>query len=180
MINVFVLNELKEMATSSHDTVLEKLTELKFEKFEKFELTVRKQKSQSKCSDEHRYAIAKYAKYNGASQAATFFKNKYPTINESTRRTFVKNYDKNVKVAKACVRSPDRKLNTLMLGRSLMVGPIIGEKLFMVSLKKEVMFSRSIAATTAVVLLSRMNGESVKNVVVTTTWGKGQSQRIGF
>ena len=73
MINILVLNELKEMATSSHDTVLEKLTELKFEKFE---LTVRKQKSQSKCSDEHRYVIAKYAKYNGASQAATFFKNK--------------------------------------------------------------------------------------------------------
>ena len=42
MINILVLNELKEMATSSHDTVLEKLTELKFEKFEKFELTVRK------------------------------------------------------------------------------------------------------------------------------------------
>ena len=67
-----------------------------------------------------------------------------------------------------------------MLGRSLMVRPIIGEKFFMVSLKKEVMFSRSIAATTAVVLLSRMNGESVKNVVVTTTWGKSLSQRIGF
>ena len=67
-----------------------------------------------------------------------------------------------------------------MLGRSLMVRPIIGEKFFMVSLKKEVMFSRSIAATTAVVLLSRMNGESVKNVVVTTTWGKSLSQRTGF
>ena len=85
-----------------------------------------------------------------------------------------------MKVAQACVRSADKKLNTLMLGRSLMVRPIIGEKFFMVSLKKEVMFSRSVAATTAVVLLSRMNGESVKNVVVTTTWGKGLSQRTGF
>ena len=136
MINVLVLNELKEMATSSHDTVLEKLTELKFEKFEKFELTVRKQKSQSKCSDEHRYVTAKYAKYNGASQAATFFKNKYPTINESTRRTFVKNYDKNVKVAQACVRSADKKLNTLMLGRSLMVRPTIGENFSWFRLKR--------------------------------------------
>ena len=32
--------------------------------------------------------------------------------------------------------------------------------------------SRSIAATTAIVLLSRTNDESVKNVVVTSTWGR--------
>ena len=73
--------------------------------------------------------IAKYSKYNGASQAAKFFKIKNPTINESTRRIFFRNYDKNLKVAKACGWSSDRKLNTLMRGRSPMVGAIIGEKL---------------------------------------------------
>ena len=65
----------------------------------------------------------------------------------------------------------------------LMVGPIINEKVrkFMVSLyKKGGCVSHSIAATTAIVLLSRSDDESVKNVVVTTTWGKSLLQRIGF
>ena len=44
--------------------------------------------------------------------AAKFFKKKYPTINESTVRTVAKKYDENVKVAKACGQSPDRKLKT--------------------------------------------------------------------
>ena len=98
-------------------------------------------------------------------------------------QTFVKKYDENVKVAKACGRSPDRKLKTLMCGRPLMVGPMIDEKVrkFMVSLyKKGGHVSRSIAAKTAMVLLSRTNDESVKNVVVMTTWGKSLLQRIGF
>ena len=98
-------------------------------------------------------------------------------------QTFVKKYDKNMKVAKGCDRSPDRKLNTLMRGMPLMVGPIIDEKVrkTMVSLyKKRGHVNRFIAATTAMVLLSRTDDESVKNVVVTTTWGKSLLQRTGF
>ena len=54
-------------------------------------------------------------------------------------QTFIKKYDENVKVAKACGQSPDRKLKTLMHGRPLMVGPIINEKVrtFMVLLYKK-------------------------------------------
>ena len=98
-------------------------------------------------------------------------------------RAFVKKYDENVKVAKACGQSPDRKLKTLMRGRRLMVAPIIDEKVrkFMVSLyKKGGHVRRTIAVTIAMFLLSRTNDESVKNVVVTTTWGKSLLQRIGF
>ena len=97
-------------------------------------------------------------------------------------RTFVKKYGEDVKVGKACGRSPDRKLKTLMRGRPLMVGPIIDEKVrkFIVSLYKKGHVSRSIAATTAMVLLSSTDDESVKNVVVTTTWGKSLLHRIGF
>ena len=98
-------------------------------------------------------------------------------------QTFVKKYDENMKVAKACGQSPDRKLKTLMCGRLLMVGPMIDEKLrkVIVSLyKKGGHVSRSITATTVIVLLSRTDDKSVKNVVVTTTWGKSLLQRIGF
>ena len=181
MINVLVLNELKEIATSSHDTGLGEVDGVEICQ-ELSKLTGRKWKPQSKYSDEDRYTIAKYAKKNGASQAAKFFKNKYPTINESTVQTFVKKYDENVKVAKACGQSPDRKLKILMHGRPLMVGPIISEKVrkFMISLyKKGSHVSCSIAATTAM-LLSRTDDKSVKNVIVMTTWGKSLLQRIGF
>ena len=105
----------KKMATSSHDTGLGEVDRADI------------------CQE-----LPKYAKDYSAPQAAKFSKNKYPTINEYTVRTFVKQYDENVKVAKACGRSPDRKLKTLMRGRPLMVGPIIYEKVrqFMVSLYK--------------------------------------------
>ena len=115
------------MSTLLHDTSLGEVGRAKICK-ELSKLTGRKWKLQSKYSDEDRYTIAKYANDNGASQAAKIFKNRYPTINESTVRTFVKKYDKNEKVIKACGRSPDRRLKTLMRGRPLMVGPIIYEK----------------------------------------------------
>ena len=89
------------MSTSLHDTNLGEVDRAEICQ-ELSKLTGRKWKLQNKYSDEDRYTIAKYAKDNGASQAAKFFKIKYPTINESTVRTFVKKYDEIVKVAKAC------------------------------------------------------------------------------
>ena len=70
-----------------------------------------------------------------------------------------------------------------MRGKLLMVGSIIDEKVrkFVVSLyKKGGHVSRSIAATTTMILLSRTNDESVKKVVVMTAWGKILLQRTGF
>ena len=89
------------MATSSHDTGFGDVVRAEI-CLELSNLTGRKRIPQSKYSDEDRYTIAKYARDNGASQAAKFFKNKYPTINESTVRTFVKKYDENKKDAKSC------------------------------------------------------------------------------
>ena len=59
-----------------------------------------------------------------------------------------------------------------MRGRTLVVGPIIDEKVskFMVSLyKKGGHVSCSVAATTVMVLLNKTVDESVKNMVVTST-----------
>ena len=113
----------------------------------------KKRKPQSTYSDEDRYIIAKCAKYHGISQAAKFFKNKYPKINESTVRTFVRKYEQ--KVPKDCGQAfDDEKVRK-----------------FMVLLYKNVGHaSRSITVTTAMVLLSRTDDESVKNVVVTSTF----------
>lgn len=58
-----------------------------------------------------------------------------------------------------------------MRGRSLMVGLVIDEKVrkFMVYFIKSGNVGRSIAAATAMVLASRTDGESVKNLFVTST-----------
>ena len=80
MINVLVLNKLKEMATLSHGIGLGEVDRAEICQ-ELSKLTGRKRKTQSKYSDEDRYTIAKYAKDNGASQAAKFSKRKYPRIN---------------------------------------------------------------------------------------------------
>ena len=164
MINVLALNKLKEMTSSSHDTGLGEVDRAEICQ-ELLKLTGRKRKPQSKYIDEDKYTIVKYDKDNGAPQAAKFSKNKYPTINESTVQTFVKEYYKNMEVPKACGWSCDRKLKTLMHARPLMVGPIINEKVrkFIVLLyKKGGHVNCSIAATTAMVLLSRMDGKYVK------------------
>ena len=71
MINVLVLNKLKEMDTLLHNTVLGEVDRAEICQ-ELSKLTGRKRKPQSKYSDEDRYMIAKYGKDNGASQAAKF------------------------------------------------------------------------------------------------------------
>ena len=53
----------------------------------------KKRKPQSKCTDEDRYKITKYAKDHGPNQAARYFQTKYPTIRESTVRSFLKKYN---------------------------------------------------------------------------------------
>ena len=148
-------------------------------------LAGKKPTSQSAYSDEDRYLVAKYAKeLNTLNKSKYRLLNfsKYTAINESIVRAFVKRYDQNVKVAKAWGRSPDKKLNNLMQGRSLMVGPAIDEKVrkFMVYFIKSGNVGRSIAAATAMVLASRTDGESVNNLFVTSTWRRNLLQRIGL
>ena len=53
----------------------------------------KKRKPQCKYTDEDRYKIAKYAKDHGPNQAARCFQSKYPTIRESTVRSFLKKYN---------------------------------------------------------------------------------------
>ena len=47
-------------------------------------------KPQSKYTDEDRYKIAKFTEDHGPNQAARCFQSKYPTIRESTVRSFSK------------------------------------------------------------------------------------------
>ena len=68
----------------------------------------RKRKPHSTYIEEDSLMITKQAKDYGISQATTFFKKKYSTINESTVWIFILKYDQKVKVAKACDRSPDK------------------------------------------------------------------------
>lgn len=64
-----------------------------------------------------------------------------------------------------------------------MFRPVVDEnrRKFIVSLyKKGGHVTSSVAATTGMVLLSRTDGKSVKNVVATSTWGRCLLQKIAF
>ena len=51
-------------------------------------------------SPEERFNIAKYAVENGTSRAVHHFKRKYPSLNESTVRTFKAKYEREKKAAR--------------------------------------------------------------------------------
>ena len=95
-----------------------------------------KGKPQSKYTDEDRYKIAKYAKDHGPNQAARCFQSKYPTIRESTVRSFLKKYNEQVRIEKTLNQPPAERITNLTRGRPLMVGPVIDEKVrkFLVAL----------------------------------------------
>ena len=69
-----------------------------------------------------------------------------------------------------------------MRGNSLMFRTVVDEnrRKFIVSLYKKGHVTSSVAATTGMVLLSRTDGKSVKNVVATSTWGRCLLQKIAF
>ena len=93
-----------------------------------------------------------------------------------------KNMTKTLNLQKTCRHHLKKKLKNLKRGRSLMVVSVIDEKVqnFMVLLyKKAGHISRSIAAATAIVLISRTDEKSVYNMFVTSTQGRSLLQTIG-
>ena len=143
----------------------------------------KKKQPQSKYTVEDRYKIAKYAKDHGPNQAARCFHSKYPTIRESTVRSFLKKYNEQVRIEKTLNQLPAERITNLTRGRSLMVGPAIDEKVrkFLIALfKKGGHISYGITSTTANVLLSRSEDLSLKNIKTTPMWRRSILQRLGF
>ena len=96
---------------------------------------------------------------------------------------FLKNMTQTLKLQKLVIDHLIKSLKKLMRGNSLMFRPVVDEnrRKFIVSLyKKGGHVTSSVAATTAMVLLSRTDGKSVKNVVATSTWGRCLLQKIAF
>ena len=116
-------------------------------------------------------------------QAARCFQSKYPTIRESTVRSFLKKYNEQVRIEKTLNQPPAECITNLTRGRPLIVGLVIDEKVrkFLTALfKKGGHISYGIASTTANVLLSRSKDLSLKNIKTTPRWGRSILQRLGF
>ena len=75
-------------------------------------------------SPEERFNIAKYAVENGTSRAVHHFKRKYPSLNETTVRTFKAKYEREKKAARTEKRQPLQKICSQPQGRQTMLGPI--------------------------------------------------------
>ena len=96
---------------------------------------------------------------------------------------FLKNMTQTLKLQKLVIDHLIKSLKKLMRGNSLMFRPVVDEnrRKFIVSLyKKGGHVTSSVAATTGMVLLSRTDVKSVKNVVATSTWGRCLLQKIAF
>ena len=132
----------------------------------------RKRKPQSTYSHEYRYLIAKYAKERGYHNLLSFAIISIQQSMSSLGEHLSKNMTKTLNLQKTCRHHLKKKLKNLKRGRSLMVVSVIDEKVqkFMVLLyKKAGHISRSIAAATAIVLISRTDEKSVYNMFVTST-----------
>ena len=75
-------------------------------------------------SPEERSNIAKYAAENGTSRTVHHFKRKYPSLNESTVRTFKAKYEREKKAARIEKRQPLQKICSQPRERPTMLGPI--------------------------------------------------------
>ena len=65
-----------------------------------------KRKPRSKYTDKDRYNIAKYTKEHEPNQAIRCFQSNYPTIWESTVRSFLKKYNEQVRIEKTLNQPP--------------------------------------------------------------------------
>ena len=96
---------------------------------------------------------------------------------------FWKKCNEQVRIEKTLNQPSAELITNLTRGRSLMVGPVIDEKVrkFLVALfRKGRDISYRIASTTANVLLSRNEDLSIKNIKTIPMWGRSILQRLGF
>ena len=75
-------------------------------------------------SPEERFNTAKYAVEKGTSRVVHHFKRKYPSLNESTVRTFKAKYEREKKAARIEKRQPLQKICSQPRERPTMLGPI--------------------------------------------------------
>ena len=123
--------------------------------------------------------IAKYAEQHGPRRAARKFENKYPHLNESTLRSFLKKYKA---IKKKSSSSPIKGIPTQWRGRPLMLGKVDKRvQDFLVALRhRGGVVNSTIAIATAKELIRSSSDPELKCIKINTAWAQSLFRRMGF
>ena len=126
--------------------------------------------------------IAKYSLQYGLRKTARKFQKQYPSLNESTVRTFVTKYKTLIKIKARTSQSPIKGIGKKRQGRPLMLG-ILDKKVrdFLVALRHRggVVNSTIAIATAKGIIRNSPNPES-KKLIINTSWAQSLFRRMGF
>jgi len=148
------------------------------------ELDKNPRSSYTRYTPKDRYLIGKYSNENGASAAARKFKYRFPRINESTVREFMKKYREKLQLGGEDAINTDKELGgDIRRGRPLLLGPLIDEDVrkFISALRyRGGQVSFSIAIAVAKALIERSNNEGLKLIEFGKDWAQSLFRRMGF
>ena len=135
-------------------------------------------------SEKDRYNIGKYASVNGPAAAVRKFKQQFPSINESTARTFRKRVESDLKEAKRKGITPSKSLPKFCskTGRPLLLGDLdaMVQKYILAASNRGAVITRASAVSTAKTLLKKYPNVVGKVDLDSSSWAKSLFLRMGF
>ena len=144
--------------------------------------STRRKKVYVKYTPSDRYKIGKYASENGPIASVRKFKLNFPSLNESTARTFRGKYEEQIAGPKKKGQSPEKVIAVKTLGRPLLLGGIdsLVQKYILGESNRGAVISRGVAVSTAKALMIR-NPNIVGNVNLESSyWAQSLFRRMGF
>ena len=135
-----------------------------------------------KYTDNDRYNIGKYASEFGNSSAVRHFKKAFPSITESSVRTFKKKYEDQLATAKKAGVAPVKSIVKKKLGRPLLLGQFdsIIQKYIQSMSNRGAVITWSIANSAAKALMRKYPGIVGDIDIDSSSWAQSLFRRMGF
>ena len=134
-------------------------------------------------TDQQCFQIGKYASENGSTASVRKYPTDFPKINESTVRGFKKHYEEELHRAKKMGREVSKNLPIEKQGRPLLLGDTLDtlvQKHIRAQSNRGNMVTRSMAVSTAKVLMRRYPKEVGKFDIENSEWAKSLFKRMNY
>ena len=147
-----------------------------------FDTSNRRSTKYMKYTDNDRYNIGKYAYEFGNSHAARHFKKAFPSITESSVRTFKKKYEDQLATAKKAGVAPVKSIVKKKLGRPLLLGQFDSmiQKYIQSMSNRGAVITWSIANSVAKALMRKYPGIIADIDIDSSSWAQSLFRRMGF
>jgi len=137
-----------------------------------------------KWSEEDRYEIGKYASMNGPAAAVRKFKQHFPTLNESTARTFRSRVEADLKIAESRGIPARKALPKFRskTGRPLLLGDLdsMVQRYLLAASNRDAVLTRACAVSAAKALLKKYPNVVGSIDLESSSWAKSLYKRMGF